>query len=73
MSLRRPPGTEIIGRLGMMISPTAIAMLSLLENFTDKQYFQVWAIFSTNIFFGYYSWLGRRMSLLTQCVVASLL
>ena len=38
-------------------------MLSLLENVTDKQYFQAWAIFSIIVFITYYRWPGRRVSL----------
>ena len=56
----RPPCNEILGRLDPTISP---AMLSLLENVTDKQYFQAWAIFSSIVFISYYRWPGRRVSL----------
>ena len=50
-------------RLGSTISAAAIAMLSFLENVTDKQYFQAWAIFSSVVFISYYRWPGRRVSL----------
>ena len=63
-TIQRPPGTEILARLATpTISPTAIPMLSrLLENATDKQYFLVWAIFSSVVFIRYYRWPGRRVS-----------
>ena len=46
-----------------MINPVAIAVLSLLENVTDKQYFPAWATFSSVVFTSYYRWPGRRVSL----------
>jgi len=38
-------------------------MLSFLENVTDMQYLQAWAIFSSVVFITYYRWPGRRVSL----------
>ena len=59
---RGHPRTEILGRLGPTSSNAPVAMLSLFENVTDKQYFQAWAIFSSVVFISYYRWPGRRVS-----------
>ena len=61
---RRLAEIKILGRLqDSVISQTTITMLALLENITDKQYFQAWTILSTIFFFvSYCHWLGHCVS-----------